>query len=249
MKKHIGRIFIVLIFFMLFSGCDDSDGGEDDCEMPPLDCQLMPPTSGSVKIFVSNGYDVKVELFEGLIGDNAVLIGEYTVSDGSFVLNNMADGEYSARAYYEVEGESIAVTGGDDIYIHSEEYCAGIECWEVDDAEIDVSLDIDAFKDYLEGKEDHCFIATAAFGSLAERHVRILRVFRDRVLLENGIGRIFVKYYYRYSPPVAQVVGNSPLLRRCVRGVLSPITAVIMLLFPEIEAGMAWSSIQNCSGR
>lgn len=240
MNKYIGRILIILVFFMFLSGCDDTDGDgeEDDCEMPPMDCQLMPPTSGSVKVLVGNGYDIKVELFEGLIGDNAVLIGEYTVSDGSLVLSNMPEGEYSARAYYNVEGESVTVTGGGDVDIYSDDYCGGIECWEVDDAEIDVKLDIDAFRDYLEGKEDNCFIATAAYGSLAERHVRILRVFRDRVLLKNRAGKAFVNCYYRYSPPVAGVVGNSAVLRRCVRGFLSPITAVITFMFPEIEAGI-----------
>lgn len=40
-----------------------------------------------------------------------------------------------------------------------------------------------------------CFIATAAYGSLLEPHVRILCKFRDRYLLTNGPGKTFVKYY------------------------------------------------------
>ena len=51
-----------------------------------------------------------------------------------------------------------------------------------------------------------CFIATAAFGSKFEKHVQLLRRFRDFYLMPNGIDRIFVKAYYKYSPPLADFI-------------------------------------------
>jgi len=48
-----------------------------------------------------------------------------------------------------------------------------------------------------------CFIATASFGSNMDRHVQILRKFRDNRLLTNRAGRVMVDLYYQLSPPGA----------------------------------------------
>jgi hypothetical protein len=71
-----------------------------------------------------------------------------------------------------------------------------------------------------------CFIATAAYGSSIEPHVKILREFRDRFMLNNFIGRAFVKVYYRYSPPIADIIAKHPSLRFITRIGLLPIISV-----------------------
>ena len=67
-----------------------------------------------------------------------------------------------------------------------------------------------------------CFIATAAFGSPVERHVRILRDFRDRYLFKNSIGTALVNFYYKASPPIAKIIAQNSALRLLTRAGLMP---------------------------
>lgn len=68
-----------------------------------------------------------------------------------------------------------------------------------------------------------CFIATAAFGSYLDPHVLVLRSFRDRFLLGNRLGRSFVAWYYRTSPPYADALRNNAFLKTIVRIALLPL--------------------------
>ena len=67
-----------------------------------------------------------------------------------------------------------------------------------------------------------CFIATAAYGTPMAREVRYLRAFRDRYLLTNDWGRRFVDVYYRYSPPMADMLREHDGWRAYVREWLKP---------------------------
>jgi hypothetical protein len=75
-----------------------------------------------------------------------------------------------------------------------------------------------------------CFIATAAFGSEMERHVVVLRNFRDRVLLANTIGRKFVSLYYRFSPPIADYLRDHAVPRAAVKQALIPVTGLAWMM-------------------
>lgn len=81
-----------------------------------------------------------------------------------------------------------------------------------------------------------CFIATAAYGSLLEPHVRILCKFRDRYLLTNGPGKTFVKYYYKYSPPAADFISKHAGLRAVICVGLLPLVG-LSRVFLKIGAG------------
>jgi len=75
-----------------------------------------------------------------------------------------------------------------------------------------------------------CFIATAAFGSYMEPNVKVLRDFRDDVLLTNELGRGFVNLYYAYSPPIADFIARHDALRMMVRWSLLPLIGMSWML-------------------
>jgi len=85
------------------------------------------------------------------------------------------------------------------------------------------------------GNGNSCFIATAAFGSPFERHVVILRKFRDVCLIPTSLGAALVKIYYRYSPPLADMIRSRSVLRTLIRCALLPILGLCWVF---IHVGM-----------
>jgi hypothetical protein len=65
-----------------------------------------------------------------------------------------------------------------------------------------------------------CFIATAAFSSRQAPEVLTLCAFRDQILAHYFLGRVFIKTYYRISPPIAKFLYCQPQLQKVARKVL-----------------------------
>jgi len=74
--------------------------------------------------------------------------------------------------------------------------------------------------------QSSCFIATAAYGSPLVPEVSVLQEYRDAVLVPSPLGRIFVRFYYRVSPPLAKLVASSPMAASTVRTLLAPVVRI-----------------------
>jgi alpha-tubulin suppressor-like RCC1 family protein len=72
----------------------------------------------------------------------------------------------------------------------------------------------------------NCFIATAAYGTPMAGEIEILREFRDEYMLTNPLGRAFVDFYYKVSPPIAEFITEHPSLKPIVRTGLLPFVAM-----------------------
>jgi uncharacterized delta-60 repeat protein len=78
--------------------------------------------------------------------------------------------------------------------------------------------------------EDACFIATAAYGSLLDPHVVVLRNFRDSYLKGSSIGQALINGYYQFSPAIAEVIQHNEVLKQVVRLCLWPWVAFCYLM-------------------
>ncbi len=83
-----------------------------------------------------------------------------------------------------------------------------------------------------EGKDDggYCFIATASYGSYFHPFVKILRSFRDRILLPTKPGKAFVRAYYNAGPTLVGILNDYPVLKSVVRIMLLPLVALAWLI-------------------
>jgi len=75
-----------------------------------------------------------------------------------------------------------------------------------------------------------CFVASVAYGSGDYPAVRVLRQFRDSVLVKYAGGRKFIEFYYKVGPDLADAFKSSSFLKTLVRGLLLPFVGVAFLL-------------------
>jgi len=75
-----------------------------------------------------------------------------------------------------------------------------------------------------------CFIATAAYGSSLAPKVDVLRAFRQQYLRPYVLGRLAIRGYETWSPPLADLIRSSETLRLVVRALLWPIVGSAWLV-------------------
>lgn len=80
-----------------------------------------------------------------------------------------------------------------------------------------------------------CFIATAAYGSYDQQNVMLLRRFRDDFLLKTAWGAKFTRLYYKYSPPLANIIRQNPVLKGLSAILLLPLIGLAAaLIYPVL---------------
>ncbi len=82
-----------------------------------------------------------------------------------------------------------------------------------------------------------CFIATAAFGNIDDPKVEILRHFRDHFMLQNGLGKLFINFYYTIGPYVADYIKDKEWACITTQILLAPIVGIAAsMLYVPVSA-------------
>lgn len=69
-------------------------------------------------------------------------------------------------------------------------------------------------------KKSGCYIATAIYGSYDCPQICTLRRYRDDVLAESALGRLFIRIYYKLSPKLVKYFGQTRCFNAFWHGVL-----------------------------
>lgn len=134
--------------------------------------------------------------------------------------------------------EGIQYMVGHDYYRDEIRYFrpTRIEWIEVLDEGFSPPTDFDA-KTYLSRNlqsrkaESGCFIATAAYGTPHAEDIDRLRNFRDNVLREYLLGTLFIRTYYRVSPPIAEWISRKKWRQKLVlKIIIRPVLRIFIFL-------------------
>ena len=79
-----------------------------------------------------------------------------------------------------------------------------------------------------------CLIATAAFGSEMAPRVQFLREIRDNTVMSTQSGASFMAafntFYYSFSPTIADLERQNPVLKEAVKATITPLLSSLILL-------------------
>ena len=69
-----------------------------------------------------------------------------------------------------------------------------------------------------------CFVATATFCDPQHSTVRELCLFRDTILVNYGLGRLFISFYWKAGPKLATLVNKFPWTRPYLKNIFTLIS-------------------------
>lgn len=71
-----------------------------------------------------------------------------------------------------------------------------------------------------------CYIATMVYGDYDEPQVMVLRDFRDNVLRNSALGRLFIRFYYRFSPTWVEHLKDKKHINSFIRVILDKFISI-----------------------
>lgn len=147
------------------------------------------------------------ELLTYNAGDFVKISGNiyYFINGGGGSEIGLQKAEYITYEYDKFNAKRFDNKGG-----YSDKYCVYLDLITIEKIP----------KPALDSNSKGCFIATAAFGHPDISEVIRLREFRDTILINSIVGRIFIQTYNILSPPVASIIKHSKFLRKSTRGFL-----------------------------
>ena len=77
-------------------------------------------------------------------------------------------------------------------------------------------------QDQQKRRSHGCYVATTVYGTYDCPEVWVLRRFRDSVLQQNCLGRLFIKTYYAVSPSLVRIMGGKRWFVSLCRSILDP---------------------------
>lgn len=66
----------------------------------------------------------------------------------------------------------------------------------------------------------NCFVATVVYESNECMQVEKLRQWRDNYLCHYALGRMFIKFYYKYGEGLSIIVGKHSCIKKCIKKIL-----------------------------
>lgn len=72
-----------------------------------------------------------------------------------------------------------------------------------------------------------CYVATAVYGSYDSPEVKVLRRYRDEVMVKSGPARAFIRTYYLVSPPMARCLRDAGTADRLVMQILDRLVKTV----------------------
>jgi len=211
-QKHIGDPGIAMTITQ-FEEALKGEGIEEIAVVPLSEALIKGANHGAIAVWTVTGFGyaseytaISKELFNNLFKKKNLILGSATTQ-----------AKVTAYSNFGVDRENL------DIFILIGDPASSLL---IEGSDSPVQSD----KGSEGGK---CFIATAAYGSSLAPHVRILREFRDRILMKFTLGERIVGVYNRYSPPLAVLIEEHDSLKPIVRLILLPII------------GLAWFTISG----
>ena len=66
-----------------------------------------------------------------------------------------------------------------------------------------------------------CYIATMVYGDYEHPQVLVLREFRDKILAQFLIGRLYIRFYYKYSPSWVKALEHNKMINKSIKKLLN----------------------------